>query len=245
MDNLDGGNGNEPIKQIGPGKKRFSDTMMFFIVLGIVFLTALVILISLGAGGPKNKKEEVSQTTENENKVVLNTLSSVRRKAQEDYNKLENLVAQEEQKEKEEQEAKEKAEKEKAEEENKKAYLTPSTNTITTNTIISEETQQEIIEDFQESFTGDNLKEVNGELVYTDTSGEVHMSFNNDGYMDRMYTIYDCGSEEDVGTYKSMFEMFGFTVDVKDGTKLVIDMPLDGYEEMTKEDIIKAFNGEY
>lgn len=236
MDNLNGDNGNEPIKPLGPGKKRFSDTMIFFIILGIIFLTSLITFISLNYQRNASSSDKTSQSVENkEEKKVLNTIGTVRKQAKEEYERLENLVAQEEQK-----ENKKNENVENKTSDDKKAYLTPSTNTV-----ISEEQQQEIIDEFQETFTGENLKEVNGELVYTDPSGEVHMSFNDEGYMDRMYTVFDCEDIENLETYRSMFEMFGFKVTNTEGTTLVIEMPLDGYEEMTKDDIIKAFNGEY
>lgn len=116
-------------------------------------------------------------------------------------------------------------------------------------TAIDNTTKEEISRDFYEKYiNGKYLKEENGELIYTspEMQGEIHMAFDKDEVLEKMYVIYDCGSEDNVETIKSTFAMFGYTNITSEGSLVKLEIPFevdetDENSKITKSELKEAF----
>ena len=119
------------------------------------------------------------------------------------------------------------------------------------NTIVNESQKEALAENFYSKYVGENsLKEVDGELIYEspNTAGEIHMKFDKNDVLTRIYAKYDCKNEEYVDSIKSTFAMLGFGEITSNGTVIEIDIPLDSFVDeesevkVTKDDIKNAFS---
>lgn len=119
------------------------------------------------------------------------------------------------------------------------------------NTVIDENKKESLAENFYTKYVGENsLKEVDGELIYEspNTTGEIHMKFDKDDILTRIYVKYDCKNEEYVDTVKSTFAVLGLGEITSNGSIIEIDIPVDSFVDeeteakVTKEDIKNAFS---
>lgn len=119
------------------------------------------------------------------------------------------------------------------------------------NTIANESQKEALAENFYSKYVGENsLKEVDGELIYEspNAAGEIHMKFDKNDVLTRIYVKYDCKNEEYVDSIKSTFAMLGFGEITSKGTIVEIDIPIDTFADensevkVTKDDIKNAFS---
>lgn len=119
------------------------------------------------------------------------------------------------------------------------------------NTVVDESKKESLAENFYTKYVGENsLKEVDGELIYEspNTAGEIHMKFDKDDILTRIYVKYDCKNEEYVDTVKSTFAVLGLGEITSNGSIIEIDIPVDSFVDeeteakVTKEDIKNAFS---